>query len=331
MVIGTGRHHANTNSFPACILCESLPSIPRGIRIRLMVKQSVTWVGLAICIPAYIFRVYVRHTVFGRLLLDDYLVLIALLILAGTSITAQSTVHHIYAINGVTASHSPLPADPDFLFNTSLGIRAFGGALLSYLVALYTIKFSFLVFFRRLGGQLTEYMVMWWIVLGLNVAFCMISLGMVPHSCFFGSVEEALFSAKCGGTGGGRDFEGGSRPNSLIFVAVCLLDVVSDFLILGFPIVILCRVRVGIAVRKKVLLSAIFGLVILTIAVTIVRVVTVGAEFYREGEDETGDSGKSTAGLDLSAVWILYHVELAVGKFPQCLLPSFRFLLDFGR
>lgn len=158
--------------------------------------------------------------------------------------------------------------EPEFLSNTGLGIRAFGGILLSYLVALYTIKLSFLIFFRRLGGQSKECIVIWWLVLTLIVAFFVVSLDMVPRSYFFGSLEEALFSAKCGGIGGSRDDGTGSRRNSLIIVAVGLLDVVSDFLVLGFPIVILCRGRVGIAVRKKVLLSAIFGLVILTVAVT---------------------------------------------------------------
>lgn len=46
---------------------------------------------------------------------------------------------------------------------------------------------------------------------------------------------------------------------------------------------ILCTIRVDIAVNGKALLSAILGLVFLTTTVTVADVVTVNAEFCRQG------------------------------------------------
>ena len=75
--------------------------------------------------------------------------------------------------------------------------------------------------------------------------------------------------------------------------------------------------------RKKVMLSAVFGMVLFTIAVTIVRGAISGG-LYRAIDDDTRRSGMD---LTWECVTFWFHMELTVGEFVGIFFPVVRDLL----
>jgi len=128
------------------------------------------------------------------------------------------------------------------------------------MIGIWTIKLNFMLFFYRLGHQIHAYKIFWWISVFVVMACGVVSLGVIPYRCHFRDVVE--ITKECG------THDGISRIYNMYIVSVAV-DVVSDAMILCFPIVILWRTRIGL--RQKLVLSSIFSLVGFTIAVTIVR------------------------------------------------------------
>lgn len=75
-----------------------------------------------------------------------------------------------------------------------------------------------------------------------------------------------------------------------------------------FPIVILWNVRISL--RKKIILTCTFGLVALTIAVTIVR----GSVFGGVYKSFNKNRGKS---MNMSWMWFWMLMEFAVGTYSR--------------
>ena len=102
------------------------------------------------------------------------------------------------------------------------------------------------------------------------------------------------------------------------------MDELTDemvLIVLCFPIAILWKVRVSM--RKKVMLSAVFGMVLFTIAVTIVRGAISGG-LYRAIDDDDRRSGMD---LTWECVTFWFHMELTVGEFLGIFLVAVRDLL----
>lgn len=78
--------------------------------------------------------------------------------------------------------------------------------------------------------------------------------------------------------------------------------------VLCFPIAILWRTRVGISLRKKLILSTIFSLVVFTIAVTIVRGSIFGGVYKSIDEN-------NMKSMNVTWIWFWFSVEFTVCKF----------------
>ncbi|KAK3335205.1 hypothetical protein B0T19DRAFT_436090 [Cercophora scortea] len=267
--------------------------------------HAIIWTGFALCVIAYSARIYVRLVAFGRLLIDDWLMFVALVLLLATAIIGQLVLKYIYTLMEV-GNGEYLPG-PTFLDDTATGLHAFGAASLLWYIGIWIIKLNFLIFFYRLGSKIREYLIFWWIVLVITIGCGALSIGIMQFNCLFGSIGVILTTCN----------ELSSFQKTYTFFKIsCIVDVISDALIVCFPVSILWRIRISI--RKKIMLSGIFGLVAFTIAVTIVRGSIFGGTF------KTIDENNFRA-MNVTWIWFWFSVEFMVSFIIACLV-SFRTL-----
>ncbi|KAI0968225.1 hypothetical protein F4678DRAFT_206731 [Xylaria arbuscula] len=259
--------------------------------------QGLVWGGFALCVIAFACRAHIRILCHCRFLADDWLMLVSLLALLGNGILSQLLLDPVYTVSYVEAGH--LQPSADFLDVVRRNLQAFGIFFIVSYIGIWLIKVGFLVFFYRLGSKITRFLVLWWIFLIVTIASLGIILGTGRFSCFFGSIE--YISTVCSTTGADKD--------KAIFKLSVALDVISDALILAFPLSILWGT--SISLRQKYVLSAVFSLVLLTVAVTIVRTSAYG------GANETVAS--------VPWVWFWISVEWVVSFIAACIV-SFRAL-----
>ncbi|PHH60317.1 hypothetical protein CDD81_1843 [Ophiocordyceps australis] len=264
-----------------------------------ILPQGLIWAGLGLCVIAFSFRVHVRVVCFGRLFIDDWFMLATLAILLATDIICQSQIYHIYHL-----FESGLLQGPDFVSNTQAGLRAFGINVILGYVGIWLIKINFLLFFYRLGNKLRRYLVAWWIVVVLTVACGVVELAIMKLECIFGPILNILKSC--------------NSPSSLegIYARLkvsCALDIFTDAMIIGFPISILWQIRISLA--RKIVIAAIFTLVVFTIIVTVIR-----GSIFGVYEPIDQHSVKGTIWI-----WFWFAIEFHVSFLIACLV-SYRAL-----
>ena len=85
----------------------------------------------------------------------------------------QKAVNNLYAVVAVDSVQRSLPP-----------LHSFFVSHLLYYTALWSIKLSFLLFFRKLGIDIRRHMILWYCVLGYTVASYVICLGTIDYKCF---------------------------------------------------------------------------------------------------------------------------------------------------
>ena len=119
---------------------------------------------------------------------EDYLMLTLLVLFVGITINAQLHIDDVYLVMDVT--NGVVVPPPTFL-NEDLprALRAiFANNTLSS-IAVFGVKFNFLLFFRRLGADITEYKIFWWIVVLVTTGVFGLFLGLNETQCTLGSLE----------------------------------------------------------------------------------------------------------------------------------------------
>ncbi|KAK3986412.1 hypothetical protein QBC44DRAFT_402771, partial [Cladorrhinum sp. PSN332] len=267
--------------------------------------KAIIWVGTALSIISCGLRAYIRIRLFRRLFLDDWLMLFALLMVIATATIQQPTMKLVYELLRVL--NEVQEPSPTFLHDATIGARAYGVTALFYTLGVYSVKLSFLVFFYRLGSRITLYLVIWWGVVLITIGFCAASIGIVNYNCEFAPFD--MIMQNC------------TKPESLVatfemFKVSVAMDLVTDALIILFPMLIIWRVRVSI--WKKIILGGVFGLVVFTIVVTSFRSSVFNSEI-----GDMRDVGIHINNLAWS--WFWHHVQLSVSIIIACLV-SFRAL-----
>ena len=147
----------------------------------------------------FIFRVYVRVKSFGRVYADDYLVMMGWIALFGCAITWQVQLGTFYTLEslskqyGMTISLNPVAAAAGQDIQKTYVTLA-----ILLLVSLYSIKLSFLIFFRRLGQNVKGHKTWWRIVLGsVAIAFLTsIGIGALQYRCYLAIGKTTGYSAQ---------------------------------------------------------------------------------------------------------------------------------------
>lgn len=296
-------------------------------------QKVVTWIFFAICNIAFAVRAYIRYTCFRRLLVEDYLMLIALAIYDAQAIVIQLSLQYAYKLEAAGSADLSKIAQPDVFIDLRRGTVAVGTSYILIIVGVLVIKLNFLVFFRRLDAKAYKTVtILWWIVLFFTVAGAMGQIAVLKLDCIFGSIEHIF--------GGACSTESTFQRNLVIAIFSSTVDAVQDLLseplvsfplagfcpsplfsgsphaigtassltrftlaVIAFPVAILWRSR--ISTRKKLVLTFIFSLAFLTIAITIVR----GSVFH---------STRATAAVAWTKratfIWFWYYCEFSVGK-----------------
>jgi hypothetical protein len=267
--------------------------------------HAVLWLGVSICILAYSARVCIRYVCHKRLLVDDLLMLVALMILIAIAAMGQVYLTHLYNLNGL--SYGTFIPGPTFLDDSQTALRAFGAMSIMCYVGIWIVKINFMVIFYRLGNQINLYRVFWWIVFAIIIACFIIELAVLQYDCVFGNITYVITVCT-------------ERHSVLrvyrLYIVACALDVLTDVLLICFPVTILWRTRLSL--RQKVVLSLIFSLVGFTIAVTIIRGSIFGGAYRSIDATEQQD-------MSTPWIWLWFSLEYIVSFLIACLV-SFRSL-----
>ncbi len=154
-------------------------------------SKIVQWGGVVLSILLFLLRILVRLKVFRRLYVDDGLVFFAWTLLLTNTIVWQLSAKTLYQLSAVaTGAHSPPPAD--FAQSTEILWPKGLVVIILFLTGLWSIKLSFLVFFKRLGNGIRHQEKIWWAVLVLTVASYLSTFGTIPYSCLTGSFQDIL-------------------------------------------------------------------------------------------------------------------------------------------
>lgn len=185
----------------------------------LMGIQGLIWGGLALAICCCGLRCLARVRAFKKLLLDDYFVLLALLFVLTNAIIWQNEAPNMYYIMGVTAG-VVLP-DENAANVAQSWFKSMLAVLILFYSALWSIKVSFLLFFRRLGKNVQGQKRIWWPVFGITLATDFACIGTIQYACLVSSLE--YLTAHCA-TPAATSFQ------QITLKLNCAWDVITDCL-----------------------------------------------------------------------------------------------------
>ncbi|KAF3771388.1 hypothetical protein M406DRAFT_220852, partial [Cryphonectria parasitica EP155] len=276
--------------------------------------QGINWLFFSLSVIALASRLYIRITVFRKLIAEDFLMLATLCLLIADEALGQRFSATIYWFMGVLNGTKSYGTDlTGFLDAASAMLKALGSAIIFFLAALYVIKANFMFFFRRLGSRGSKlFFTLWWIAFGIVMACGVVSLcmGIQTFRCLFNGIVYTLENCES---------DADQNVYFTYFKVTVALDIITDAIIIAFPIWILWGVQ--ISTRKKVALGAIFSLVGLTIVATILRGAILTSVF------EESEAGKT---INIPWIWFWFHIELCISVIVACLV-SFRSLFMHNR
>lgn len=151
----------------------------------------MAWAGVAISFGFLLFRIYVRLRIFRRLFIDDPFLIAAWLMTLANAIIWQVTVEPLYLTVGLVSGQITSPPQ-DFISKSFTYLHAQFSSYVLYYTSLYLTKFSFLLFFRKLGNKVKRQRVIWWSALLFVIASYAVSFGISDFSCLVGSKAAAL-------------------------------------------------------------------------------------------------------------------------------------------
>ena len=134
----------------------------------------------------FVFRVLVRLKVFRRLHADDALVLFACIMLFINTVLWQSDVDDLYENIAVSAGQL-FPPPTELPHNTERYLRRSIVVIVLFYTGLWSVKLSFLIFFKRLGHNVRHQSILWWFVLIVTVASWVTCLGTIEYHCLASS------------------------------------------------------------------------------------------------------------------------------------------------
>ncbi|KAK3318246.1 hypothetical protein B0H66DRAFT_590975 [Apodospora peruviana] len=219
------------------------------------------------------FRLYSRFRGPRRLYLDDYLVILASILILSNCILLHWITPDTYRVLRLAAGLEQIQADFPVLIKKYGGV--YGAHMLIFSTTLAAVKLSFLVHFRRLGWHMDRLRFVWWPVLLFVIATWAVMIGNTQFKCYFTSAEEIL--AYC------------NTPEAvrlgLVNLAVsCSLDVVSDLFIMAIPFILLWKIQ--IPTKRKLIFIGLVSLILVTMIISITRALVSYANYYSASRND---------------------------------------------
>lgn len=94
----------------------------------------------------------------------------------------QKNANKLYSDLAVKSGKISIPP-AEFVSYLEIGVRSELASSLLWVTALWSIKISFLLFFRDLGKHIRRQMMLWYCVLGYTVASYITCLGLADYGC----------------------------------------------------------------------------------------------------------------------------------------------------
>ena len=113
------------------------------------------------------------------------------------------------------------PPPVDFEADSERYYRGSLAVWVCFYTGLWAVKFSFLLFFKRLGQNVAQQQVLWWCVFVFTVATYIISIGDMPYACLADSFDKIMQDCSTKSAG---------RHGRVILWVNCILDIVSDYI-----------------------------------------------------------------------------------------------------
>jgi hypothetical protein len=191
---GLARQHAINNA-GLIHRNATLVSVLTSVRHRALNNLKVlNWLGIALAISVAFMRLVVRFKTRRRLFTDDYLVVIAVVMLIGAAATHHMAMYALYLSRAIVKPNSAVVlhfSEIDELLRVTAYSLAFAETCWT---AIFCIKFSFLSLFHTLirnrSAGLTRY---YWGVVVLTVLSWCYMMAETPLLCPYFGAESCEF------------------------------------------------------------------------------------------------------------------------------------------
>jgi hypothetical protein len=156
---------------------------------------------------------------FKRLYADDGLVVFALILVIANAILWQVHAREMFDLMAVSVGMET--PGPDFVSRSEAYSKASVAVIAFFYSTLWSVKMSFLLFFRRLGISVLGQEYIWWPVFVFTLATYFACIGTIQYNCLV--VPLQVIMEKC------------TQDAAVNFQQVtlklnCAWDVISDFL-----------------------------------------------------------------------------------------------------
>lgn len=318
--------------------------LKRKLLIFVWSAKGVAWGGVAITALCFLLRIFIRLRTLRRLLLDDYLILLAWLMLLANAAIWQVEKDDLYDSIAVLSGDLSQPLE-NFIHETQNSLRAIAAVVILFYSSLWCIKFSFLLFFRPLGDKVERQRLLWWTVFVITAASYFACIGTVEYTCLtssFSYLECQYFIISSSRVDWSLTAQCATRSainrQRLSLHYNTAMDVITDALssqnaccrkrpywhaniVILVPVNLLWKVQMSL--RRKLALASLFSMTILIMVFAIVRVIVVSS--YSHQPDQTWlfiwDSIEQTVGRCRSSTtkpWLFLLGSLKlIGSFPK--------------
>ena len=193
---------ASIDSIPPPFASIAPPRFSKGVflvkylrrcsRALLTALKAIQWTGVVLSLSFMIFRLYVRLRLFHRLFPDDGFVVAAWLFYVALTIIFQIEINPMWIAVNASSSNPQEQLSLDVIERVNVFLHfQIGGWVLS-LTALWLVKFSFLLFFRKLGNHVRRQRILWWAFTGFTFASYVVCISLVGFKCSITADANAL-------------------------------------------------------------------------------------------------------------------------------------------
>ncbi|KAI9802852.1 MAG: hypothetical protein M1833_001451 [Piccolia ochrophora] len=259
------------------------PDVPESTML------GIAWTGTSIALLLTVARLWIRRVSFCRFYWDDAWHILALLLLISVVSIYTKSIGLLYEVADFVKGSGPLSIS--LIERLPTFIQYQYSAYFLFLGCVYSVKLSFLVFYRRFFDGLTKLMYAWWVVLA------------VTGAAFLGCI--GIFITTCG-----------SPTDFFRLVLTVTVDVATDLMIMALPIRVLWRSTIN--KQQKTALAGIFSLATIIVAFAIVRAVVTSSTL-------TPSKASSLGQADPVPMTLYTILECIIAVIVSC-LPSFRVL-----
>ena len=132
----------------------------------LSISQAIIWTGVGLSIVFTIIRTAIRLHVFRRLYADDGFVYFALAVLISTAVLYTYIIPVLFEFSSITQGQ--MGVTTGFFQRIEFFLRLQFAIILLFWTTVWAVKFSFLMWYRKMLAVPTNNMRLWWGILGFT-------------------------------------------------------------------------------------------------------------------------------------------------------------------